>query len=154
MPLTVLGSGVQWAIDTVTGILHIVRVSGANVVTDIAAVGGGVIAGGLPIPLQSGALSSGLADAGTDNFTGTNTVVKAAITRACTSIKVVPGASGIVISLDGGTTASISLPAGLGERLFMPIPINCDIRIKRGSTGVALVPFSQAAPTGFIIEVG
>jgi len=67
------------------------------------------------------------------------------ITRACTRLRVIVADSGVVISLDGGVTDSITVPADYADDIAVAIPAGADIRVKRYTAGTAI--------TGLILEV-
>jgi len=84
---------------------------------------------GAPVPLA-------FADPGTDAYT-------AALSpgRACTRLRVIVGNSGVVISLDNGTTQSIKLPPNsMDEVGLLPtvLAAAADIKVKRYTVGVAM----------------
>jgi len=91
---------------------------------------------GLPIPLT-------IVDPAADTYTATLTPNP--IDRACTQLRVIVGDSGCVISLDGGTTDSISLPPNTMDDLAVNIAASTDIRVKRYTAGTAM--------TDLIVEV-
>jgi len=93
---------------------------------------------GVPIP-------QAFADPGADTYTVTSAGNKAALTRACGRLRVIVANSGVVISLNGGSTGHISLPANCMDDVDVPIPVGCDIRVKRYTPGTAF--------TGLIVEV-
>jgi hypothetical protein len=95
---------------------------------------------GLPIPLQSY-----IADPGNSAYTATSVTLKAAISRACTILTVMASLGGVVVSLDGGVTDSISCPPGLAREVAVPITAGMDIRVKRFTPGTAF--------TGLVLEV-
>ena len=88
---------------------------------------------GLPIPLT-------FADPASDAYTAAQ-----ATARAATRLRVIVGNSGVVISLDNGTTASISLPANSMDDVPVSIPLGTLIKVKRFTAGTAW--------TGLILEV-
>jgi hypothetical protein len=105
----------------------------------------GFIATG-PIATEKGQLGAGLpvpmtfADPGSNSYTAAQ-----AAARACTHLRVVVNESGVVISLDGGTTDSISLPPGAMDDIPVAIPAGTQIKVKRYTAGTAF--------TGLTLEV-
>ena len=93
---------------------------------------------GLPIPQT-------FTDPSANTYTATSAGNIALLTRACGHIRVIVANSGVVISLDGGTTDHISLPPNCMDDIGVPIPAGCDIRVKRYTAGTAF--------TGLIVEV-
>lgn len=88
---------------------------------------------GLPIPMT-------FADPGSDAYTAAQ-----AVARACTRLRVIVANSGVVISLDNGTTASITLMPNMADDIAVNIPLGTLIKVKRYTAGTAF--------TGLIVEV-
>ena len=88
---------------------------------------------GLPIPMT-------FADPSSNNYTVAQTT-----SRAATNLRVIVANSGVVISLDNGTTPSISLPANAMDDIPINIPLGTLIKVKRYTADVAF--------TGLILEV-
>lgn len=105
----------------------------ASAATAVRAV---LLGTGLPIPLA-------FADPGDSDYTDLDT--GNVIDRDCTRLRVLVADSGVVISLDGGVTDSISVPADYAEDMAVAIPAGSDIRVKRYAAGTAL--------SGLIVEV-
>jgi hypothetical protein len=91
---------------------------------------------GLPIPLA-------LSDPASDAYTAT--LNPNPVARACTRLRVIVADSGVVISLDGGVTDSVAVPADYADDLAVAIPSGADIRVKRYTPGTAI--------SGLIVEV-
>ncbi len=91
---------------------------------------------GLPIPLA-------VADPGGSGYSAA--LDPNPITRACTRLRCWVANSGVIISLDGGVTASVSLPANAADDLAINIPAGADVRVKRLAAGTPI--------TGLIVEV-
>jgi len=115
-----LAGGSDRCLDNVTGALLVSRATG------------------LPIPQT-------FADPTANTYTATSAGNSALLTRACGRLRVIVANSGVVISLDGGTTDHISMPPNCMDDVDVPIPAACDIRVKRYTTDVAF--------TGLIVEV-
>ena len=86
---------------------------------------------GTPIPLA-------FSDGGDDAYHAASPASTAAITRNCGHLRVIVGDSGVVVSLDGGTTDHLSLPPNCMDDLAVPVPSGTDMRIKRYTSGVAI----------------
>ena len=145
--LMVKVSGVTLDADIDIGDVNLLNAAGAKINpatsdkqdtanSSLAAIAASATGTGLPIPLS-------LADPGNDNYSAALTPNP--IARACARIRIIVGNSGCVISLDGGVTASITLPADYADDLAVAISANCDIRVKRLSAGTVI--------TGLIVEV-
>lgn len=93
----------------------------------------GQLGNGLPIPMT-------FADPAGDGYTAAQ-----AVARACTRLRVIVNASGVVISLDNGVTASITMPPGAMDDVPVAIPAGTLIKVKRYTAGVAF--------TGLSVEV-
>jgi hypothetical protein len=92
-----------------------------------------ILGTGLPIPLV-------FADPAGDGYTAAQVPG-----RACARLRVLVGNSGVAISLDGGTTASISLPPNSMDDIAVALAADTSIKVKRYTPGVAM--------TDLIIEV-
>ncbi len=86
-----------------------------------------------PIPLT-------FADPAANTYTAAQ-----AVTRDCCRIRLIVGNSGVVVSLDGGTTGHISLPPNSMDDVEVQIPKDATIAVKRYTAGVAF--------TNLIVEV-
>lgn len=115
-----LAGGSDRALDNVTGAMLVSEATG------------------LPI-------AQAFADPAGNDYTAASAGNIALLTRACGKLRVIVANSGVVISLDGGDTDHISLPANCMDDLDVPIPAACDIRVKRYTAGVAF--------TGLVVEV-
>ena len=58
--------------------------------------------------------------------------------RACGVLRVIVGNSGVVISLDGGATAGISLPPNCMDEIALTIASYADIKVSRYTACVAM----------------
>lgn len=129
--LSALGNKLRFAFNDETKQIHVVRVTPSGE-EDLGAVGIEVGAG-LPIPMT-------FADPSSNDYTAAQ-----ATSRAATHLRVIVANSGVVISLDKGTTASISLPANAMDDIPISIPLGTLIKVKRYTPGTAW--------TGLIMEI-
>jgi len=93
---------------------------------------------GKPIPLA-------FSDGGDNAYHAASPASTAAITRDCKRLRMIVANSGVVVSLDGGTTDHMSLPPNCMDDVGVDIPKAADIRIKRYTAGTTI--------TGLIVEV-
>ncbi|HOF17726.1 MAG TPA: hypothetical protein PK082_02360 [Phycisphaerae bacterium] len=91
-----------------------------------AAILAAAIGTGAPIPRQ-------FTDPASDAYTAAAT----APGRACTRIRFGCGAGGMILSLDGGTTESIRVPANTVDEICVSIAADAALKAKRIASGVA-----------------
>ncbi|NLX97603.1 MAG: hypothetical protein GXY83_15655 [Rhodopirellula sp.] len=104
--------------------------------SDVAAVAAAITGTGLPIPLP-------LADAGNNEWSAP--LEPNPITRACTRLFYIVGASGFQLSFDGGQTVHLTRPEDTSDDIAIAIPQGSDVRIRRLTAGTAI--------DGLIVEV-
>jgi hypothetical protein len=112
------------------------RLSSPAQSSDVAAVAAAITGTGLPIPLP-------LADAGNNEWSAP--LEPNPITRACTRLFYIVGASGFQLSFDGGQTVHLTRPEDTADDIAIAIPQGSDVRIRRLTAGTAI--------DGLIVEV-
>ena len=103
---------------------------------NIAALTAAMQGTGLPIPLA-------VSDPGDDGWS--DTLTPNPITRDCTRLFYIVGASGFQLSFDGGQTVHLTRPEDTADDIAIAIPQGSDVRIRRLTAGTAI--------DGLIVEV-
>ena len=103
---------------------------------NIAALTAAMQGTGLPIPLA-------VSDPGNDDWS--DELTPNPITRDCTRLFYIVGASGFHLSFDGGETVHLTRPEDTADDIAIAIPQGADVRVRRLTAGTAI--------DGLIVEV-